>query len=88
MYSDKNSVIIEMQVFYWCFTIQGEKTMQFACTDLGIQCDFVATGATKEEVMKKAMEHGGSAHADLMMGMTQEQSAQFGKQLEAAIKAA
>jgi predicted small metal-binding protein len=61
---------------------------KFACKSLGIDCNFVATGATKEEVMKKAMEHGGSVHADLMKNMTKEQSAQFAQRLEAAIQAA
>jgi predicted small metal-binding protein len=61
---------------------------KFACKNLGIDCDFVTTGATKEEVMEKAMEHGGVVHADLMKGMTEEQSAQFAKQLEASIKPA
>lgn len=59
---------------------------KFACKDLGIDCNFTATGATKEEVLKKAMEHGGSVHADLMKNMTAEQSAGFAKQLEASIK--
>ncbi len=59
---------------------------KFACKDLGLECDFVATGANKEEVLKKAMTHGGTVHADLMKGMTKEQSAQFAQQLDAAIK--
>ena len=60
---------------------------KFACKTLGIDCDFVVTGATKEEVLKKAMEHGGTVHADLMISMTKEQSAQFAQKLEAAIQA-
>jgi predicted small metal-binding protein len=27
------------------------------CRDLGVDCDFVASGKTKEEVLKKAAEH-------------------------------
>ena len=61
---------------------------KFACKDLGVNCDFVATGATKDEVMKKAMEHGAVVHADLMAGMTAEQSAQFAQKLKASIHAA
>jgi len=57
----------------------------FACKRLGLDCDFVATGATKEEVMQKAMEHGGTVHADLMVNMTPEQSAAFARKLEEAI---
>ncbi len=61
---------------------------KFACKNLGIDCDFVATGATKEEVLQKAMAHGGTVHADLMEGMTKEQSAQFAQKLEASIQTA
>ena len=61
---------------------------KFACKDLGIDCNFSTTGATKEEVMKKAMEHGGAVHGDLMRAMTPEQSAAFARQLDAAIKSA
>jgi predicted small metal-binding protein len=60
--------------------------MRFACKDIGMDCNFVATGNTKEEVLKKAMAHGSTVHAAQMKNMTKEQSAQFGKQLEAAIK--
>jgi predicted small metal-binding protein len=61
---------------------------KFACKNLGIDCNFVVTGATKAEVLKKAMEHGNAVHADLMAGMTKEQAAQFAQKLEASIKAA
>lgn len=61
---------------------------KFACKNLGIDCDFVATGETKEEVMKKAMEHGGVVHADLMKDMTPEKMAEFGKALAASIQPA
>ncbi len=59
---------------------------QFACKTLGLECDFVVTGNTKEEVMVQAMEHGSTVHADLMVGMTKEQSAEFAEKLEAAIE--
>jgi predicted small metal-binding protein len=61
---------------------------KFACKSLGIDCNFTATGATKDEVLKKAMEHGSTVHADLMKNMTPEQSAGFAQKLEAAIQAA
>jgi predicted small metal-binding protein len=60
----------------------------FACKDLGLDCNFSTTGATKEEVLKKAMEHGGAVHGDLMRNMTPDQSAAFARQLDAAIKSA
>ena len=61
---------------------------KFACKNLGIDCNFVATGATKEEVLKKAMDHGSTVHADLMKNMTKEQSTAFAKRLEASIQKA
>ncbi len=61
---------------------------KFACKNLGLDCNFEVTGATKEEVVKKAMEHGGVVHADMMKGMTPVQLAQFGQKLEASIRAA
>jgi len=62
--------------------------MQFACKNLGLDCDFVATGETKEEVLQMAMAHGNSVHGDLMKDMTEEQMMQFGKQLDASIQPA
>ena len=32
------------------------------CRDLGVDCDFVASGKTKEEVLKKAAEHARKDH--------------------------
>jgi predicted small metal-binding protein len=61
---------------------------KFACKNLGLDCDFVAEAATKEEVMKMAMEHGSVVHADMMKDMTPEQMAEFGQKLEASIQTA
>lgn len=32
------------------------------CRDIGVDCDFVARGKTKEEVLKKAAEHARKDH--------------------------
>jgi predicted small metal-binding protein len=32
------------------------------CRDVGVDCDFVARGATEAEVMEKAREHGRKDH--------------------------
>jgi len=32
------------------------------CRDVGVDCDFVARGATVEEVLEKAKEHAGKDH--------------------------
>jgi predicted small metal-binding protein len=35
---------------------------KLACRDVGVNCNFVATGETEEEVMQKAGEHGKKVH--------------------------
>jgi predicted small metal-binding protein len=60
---------------------------KFACKELGLDCNFETTGATKTEVLQKAMAHGNTVHADLMKNMTKEQAAQFAQKLEASITA-
>jgi predicted small metal-binding protein len=42
----------------------------FACKDMGMECDFVATGATAEEVTRKAMEHAQIVHGEMLKQMT------------------
>jgi len=32
------------------------------CKDLGIDCSYVTTGTTRNEVMRKFIEHAGSVH--------------------------
>lgn len=32
------------------------------CRDVGVDCDFQATGETNEEILAKAAEHARSAH--------------------------
>ena len=58
---------------------------KFACKNLGLDCEFEAHGATKEETLQKAMEHGNVVHAEMMKGMTEEQMKDFGQKLEASI---
>ena len=59
--------------------------LKFSCKDLGMDCDFVATGATAEEVKQKAFAHAGVVHADVMKTMNQ---AELAKAVEANIKPA
>jgi len=39
---------------------------------MGVNCDFVATGNTPEEVMRNGMEHGTQAHGMKPEDMTDE----------------
>ncbi len=59
---------------------------KFACKDVGVDCNFVATGSTIEEVKKKAITHAGVAHADMMKGMSQAELEKLTKAVEASIK--
>ena len=37
-------------------------TKVLRCRDVGVDCDFVARGATEDEVMMKAREHAATDH--------------------------
>jgi len=41
---------------------EGKITKVLTCRDVGVDCDFVARGATVEEVMEKAREHATKDH--------------------------
>jgi predicted small metal-binding protein len=60
--------------------------LKFACSDLGVECDFVATGATVEEVQNQAFAHAGVVHADMLQAMSEDQKAQLARAVEASIK--
>ncbi len=46
------------------FGLFGKKKAQrvLRCRDMGMNCDAVITGATDEEVLKKAAEHAATVH--------------------------
>ena len=62
--------------------------LKFACKDAGVECDFVATGETEEEVKEKAFAHAGVVHAEILKSMTAEQLAELTKTVEARIQPA
>ncbi len=37
-------------------------TKELRCREVGVDCDWVATGETEEEIMKKAAEHAKKDH--------------------------
>ncbi len=37
-------------------------TKEIRCRDVGVDCDWVASGETEDEIMKKAAEHAKKAH--------------------------
>lgn len=56
--------------------------LQLACRDIGMDCDFIATGETKEEVMQKGTEHSMKEHGMKEEDMTDEMK----EKIMAAIK--
>ena len=73
----------------WTGSPKGKvkRMQQFKCRDMGIKCDFVATGQTAQEVIQKAMAHAQEKHADVLKTMTSpEQMAQMQKQMQSVIK--
>ena len=47
--------------------------LKFACQDAGVDCDFVATGNSVEEVKQAAFAHAGLVHKELLQSITKEQ---------------
>ena len=60
--------------------------LKFACKDLGLDCSFVATGATVEEVKQKAMVHAQSVHKDMLDKMTPTQLAELNQSIMSKIR--
>ena len=59
---------------------------RYGCRDLGVDCDYVVTGVTFEEVKEQVFAHAGVVHADMLKGMSQEELAQLTTAVEGAIK--
>lgn len=62
--------------------------LKFACKDAGVDCNFVATGESVEEVMKAAFAHGEVAHKDILQTMSPEQLQELAKTIETNIRPA
>ncbi len=60
--------------------------LKFACKDVGVDCEFVATGTTMDEVKNKAFAHASVVHADLLKGLSEAQMAEMTRAVEASIK--
>jgi predicted small metal-binding protein len=50
--------------------------MELKCDDVvsGLGCDFVAAGNSADEVRDTMLAHGGSVHANLMEGKSEEEA--------------
>ncbi len=53
--------------------------LRFRCKDVGVDCGFIATGPTVDEVKEKAFAHARIVHDDIMKGMNDQQMADLTK---------
>ena len=60
--------------------------LKFACKDAGVDCGFVATGETAEDVKKAAFAHAEVVKKDILQSMTPEQVQELVKTVETNIK--
>ena len=61
---------------------------RFACRDVGVDCDFVTTAVTVEQVKTQAFAHAGVVHADLLKGLSKDEMEKMTGAVEASIKRA
>ena len=61
---------------------------QYACRDLGVNCDFSVTDETPEKVKNAAFAHANVVHKEMLEAMTPEQLAELEKAVDEAIKPA
>jgi predicted small metal-binding protein len=59
---------------------------KYACRDLGVDCNYVVTGATAEEVKEKVFAHAGVVHAEMLKAMNKDELAKLTNAVEGAIK--
>ena len=59
---------------------------KYACRDLGVDCNFSATGETFEEVKNAVFAHAGVVHKDELASMTPEQLRELEMAVDEAIK--
>jgi predicted small metal-binding protein len=62
--------------------------LTFACKDAGVECSFIATGNSVEEVKQAAFAHAEVVHKDILQSMTPEQLEALAKTVEANTKPA
>jgi predicted small metal-binding protein len=56
--------------------------------DAGVDCSFIATGTTVEEVKQAAFAHAGVVHKDILQSMTPEQLDELAKFVKVKIQPA
>jgi predicted small metal-binding protein len=62
--------------------------LKFACKDVGVDCNFIATGESVEVVKKAAFAHAEVVHKDILQSMPPEQLEALAKTVETNIRPA
>jgi len=60
---------------------------KFVCKDLGLNCDYHATGENRVDVMQAAMKHAITEHAEMTLNFSLEQSCEYLQAMETAVSA-
>ena len=61
---------------------------QYACRDLGVDCDFSVTAETPDKVNKAVFSHAKVVHKEMLESMSPDQLADLENAVEKAIKPA
>jgi predicted small metal-binding protein len=57
-----------------CGSKEEDAVKTLTCRDLGMECTFVASGETADEVKAKMLAHAQEAHADMLAGMSDQET--------------
>lgn len=60
--------------------------LKFSCKDAGVDCGFVATGNSVEDVKIAAFAHAEVVHKEILQSMTQEELEELAETVEAKIQ--
>lgn len=60
--------------------------VKFTCKELGLDCDFVTSGAARVDVMQAAMMHAITVHAEITTRFSMDESVAFLRALEAVVE--
>ena len=57
-----------------------------SCNDMGIECGYVATKPTAEEVKDDLLAHAQDAHSEMLAGMSDADKAEMMRQMDERMK--
>jgi len=57
-----------------------------ACKDMGIECDYVATKPTAQEVKDDLLAHAADAHSEMLASMSEKDKAEMMSQMDERMK--